>query len=198
MIKRLTDIFLSSILLVLFSPVMIITAVLVLINFGSPIFFKQIRPGLKEKPFSMYKFRTMSIAFDKQGNLLPDNDRLTKFGIALRSSSIDELPALINVFRGHMSLVGPRPLLIEYLPLYNEHQARRHLVKPGITGWAQVNGRNAISWPEKFDLDVWYVDNQSFTLDLNILLRTVQKVLLRDGITEQGKSTMSKFTGNCK
>ena len=163
---------------------------------GSPVFFRQTRPGLKGKLFEMVKFRTMTDERGPDGQLLPDKDRLTPFGRGLRASSLDELPELWNVLKGEMSLVGPRPLLVEYLPLYTPEQARRHEVRPGITGWAQVNGRNAISWEEKFKLDAWYVDNQSLWLDLKILWLTVKKVLVRDGISAQGDATMPKFTGS--
>jgi len=163
---------------------------------GSPVFFRQTRPGLKGKLFEMVKFRTMTDKTDLNGQLLPDEDRLPPFGRCLRASSLDELPELWNVLKGEMSLVGPRPLLVEYLPLYTPEQARRHDVRPGITGWAQVNGRNAISWEEKFKLDVWYVDNQSLWLDLKILWLTIKKVLVRDGISAQGDATMPKFTGS--
>lgn len=163
---------------------------------GSPVFFQQIRPGLDETPFKMIKFRTMLDEVDDSGQPLPDKIRLTKFGKWLRSTSLDELPELWNVLKGDMSLVGPRPLLMEYLPLYSEEQARRHLVKPGITGLAQVNGRNAINWDEKFKLDVWYVDHQSFWLDLKILFLTVKNVIVRAGINQDGEATMSKFTNN--
>ena len=196
MIKRLFDIVVAFISLILLLPIIVVTAVLVMFNLGNPILFKQLRPGYLGCSFNIYKFRTMNNAKDANENTLPDNKRLTKFGAFLRSTSLDELPALINVLKGEMSLVGPRPLLIEYLPLYSQEQARRHEVKPGITGWAQVNGRNAISWQEKFDLDVWYVEHQSFWLDLKILLMTVKKVIVRDGISGGGEVTMSKFTGN--
>jgi lipopolysaccharide/colanic/teichoic acid biosynthesis glycosyltransferase len=163
---------------------------------GSPILFKQVRPGLNGQHFTMYKFRSMTDERDLNGDLLPDSDRLTHFGTKLRSTSLDELPGLWSVLKGDLSLVGPRPLLVDYLPLYDSEQARRHIVKPGITGWAQVNGRNAISWEEKFKLDVWYVDNQSLWLDIKILWLTVRKVLVRDGISADGEATMIKFTGN--
>lgn len=162
---------------------------------GSPVFFRQVRPGMRGQPFSMVKFRSMTDARDSHGELLPDAARLTSFGKFLRASSLDELPELWNVLRGDMSLVGPRPLLMEYLPLYSAQQARRHEVRPGITGWAQVNGRNALSWEEKFKLDVWYVDNRTMWLDLKILFLTVRKVLVRDGISAAGEATMSRFTG---
>jgi len=177
-------------------PMLIVVAVLIKVKVGSPIFFRQQRPGLKGKVFEMIKFRTMTDKCDEKGNLLEDSLRLTKCGHFLRSSSLDELPGLWNVFKGEMSLVGPRPLLVEYLPLYSCEQARRHNVRPGITGWAQVNGRNAISWEDKFKLDVWYVDNQSFWLDLKILLLTVKKVFVKEGISAEGEVTMSKFTGS--
>jgi lipopolysaccharide/colanic/teichoic acid biosynthesis glycosyltransferase len=196
MIKRLFDIFISVFIFIALLPVILVVAILVLVNMGWPIVFIQLRPGKDGKPFKIYKFRSMTHQQDKVGTLLPDAQRLTNFGRILRSTSLDELPALWNVIKGEMSLVGPRPLLMEYLPLYNEKQSRRHDVKPGITGWAQVNGRNAISWQEKFDLDVWYVENQSFWLDLKILLMTVKKVIVRDGISGSGEVTMSKFTGN--
>ena len=163
---------------------------------GSPILFKQLRPGFKEKPFIIFKFRTMRNAINSDGSQLPDNQRLDSFGKFLRSTSLDELPALWNVYKGDMSLVGPRPLLMEYLPLYSLRQARRHNVKPGITGWAQINGRNSISWNEKLDMDVWYVDNKSFLLDLKILFLTLFKVIKRDGINKNGYITTDKFKGN--
>jgi len=165
-------------------------------NLGKPVLFRQKRPGLKGNIFEMLKFRSMRDAVDGEGNALPDSERLTPFGKKLRSSSLDELPGLWNVLKGDMSLVGPRPLLVEYLPLYSVEQARRHDVRPGITGWAQVNGRNAISWEEKFKLDIWYVDNQSFWLDIKILFLTVKKVFVRDGISAEGEVTMHKFTGS--
>ncbi|MGP4953541.1 sugar transferase, partial [Psychrobacter sp. T6-1] len=163
---------------------------------GSPVLFRQTRPGLYGKPFKMIKFRTMKEAIDAKGNPLPDEARLTSFGHMLRNMSLDELPELWNVIKGDMSLVGPRPLLMEYIPLYNDEQLRRHHVRPGITGYAQINGRNAISWDEKFALDIWYVDNRSFWLDMKILFKTVKKVILKDGINADGEATMSKFTGN--
>lgn len=178
------------------SPALIITYLLVKKKLGSPVLFSQKRPGLHGQTFRMFKFRTMTNEIDEQGNLLPDSNRLTPFGKLLRTTSLDELPALWNVIKGDLSLVGPRPLLIEYLPLYSKEQARRHNVKPGITGWAQINGRNAISWETKFKLDVWYVDNQSFWLDIKILFLTVKKVFIREGINAEGQTTMSKFTGN--
>lgn len=196
MLKRLIDITASSAALVALSPVLAVTAYKVKKDLGSPVLFKQTRPGLNGKPFEMIKFRTMKDAADKDGNLLPDSERLTPFGQKLRSTSIDELPELWNVLKGDMSLVGPRPLLMEYLPLYNSEQARRHNVRPGVTGYAQVNGRNAISWEQKFALDTWYVDNQSLWLDFKILAKTVKQVLIKDGISAEGEATMSKFTGS--
>lgn len=196
MLKRLIDITASGAALVVLSPVLAVIAYKIKKNLGSPILFKQTRPGLNGKPFEMIKFRTMKDATDKNGNLLPDSDRLTPFGQKLRSTSLDELPELWNVLKGDMSLVGPRPLLMEYLPLYNREQARRHNVRPGVTGYAQVNGRNAISWEQKFALDTWYVDNQSLWLDIKILTKTVKQVLIKDGISAVGEATMSKFTGS--
>jgi lipopolysaccharide/colanic/teichoic acid biosynthesis glycosyltransferase len=196
MIKRCFDLAASSVALLSLFPVILATAILVRIKLGSPVFFRQTRPGRNGKPFQMIKFRTMLDAVDTQGKPLPDSERMTSFGQFLRSSSLDELPELWNVLKGDMSLVGPRPLLMEYLPLYSEDQYRRHEVRPGVTGWAQVNGRNAISWEDKFKLDVWYVDNRSLWLDLKILFLTVKKVLVRDGISGEGEVTMSKFNGN--
>lgn len=181
--------------LIFLSPILMVLAVLVRRKLGSPVFFRQQRPGLNGKIFTMYKFRTMTDKRDGEGNLLPDEDRLPSFGRFLRSTSLDELPELINVLKGDMSLVGPRPLLVQYLPRYSDFQARRHEVRPGITGWAQVNGRNAISWEEKFSLDVWYVDNASFILDLKILWMTVLKIMKREGISQEGQATMSEFSG---
>lgn len=195
-IKRLFDITAATTALVALSPVYAITAYKVKKNLGSPVLFKQTRPGLNGKPFEMIKFRTMKDATDKDGNLLPDSERLTPFGQKLRSTSIDELPELWNVLKGDMSLVGPRPLLMQYLPLYNEEQARRHNVRPGITGYAQVNGRNSISWEQKFALDTWYVDNQSLWLDFKILAKTVKQVLIKDGISGEGEATVEYFKGN--
>lgn len=195
---RFVDLFVSIIGLLLLSPVLLVLALLVAVQMGMPIFFRQQRPGLGGKPFYMIKFRTMRDAFDADGRPLPDAQRMTRLGSFLRSTSLDELPGLWNVLKGEMSLVGPRPLLMEYLPLYTQEQARRHEVRPGVTGWAQVNGRNAISWEEKFKLDVWYVDNQSFWLDIKILLLTIKKVFVRDGISAQGEVTMSKFRGSLK
>ena len=196
MTKRLFDLTATSLGLLLIWPLIVMLALLVRIKFGSPILFRQQRPGIHSKPFMMYKLRTMTDERDATGNLLPDADRLTAFGNFLRSSSLDELPELINVLKGDMSMVGPRPLLMEYLPLYSQEQNRRHEVRPGITGWAQVNGRNALSWDEKFKLDVWYVDHQSLWLDIRILWMTVEKVFKRDGISQDGQATMSKFTGS--
>lgn len=193
--KRLFDFIVALCALLTLLPVIIIVAVLIRFKLGSPILFTQDRPGLNSKIFKMMKFRTMLDGKDKYGNLLPDNERMTKFGAFLRSTSLDELPGLFNVLKGDMSLVGPRPLLVQYLPLYSTEQARRHNVRPGITGWAQVNGRNAISWEQKFKLDVWYVDNQSFLLDLKILLLTVKKVFVREGISADGHVTIEPFKG---
>ena len=198
MLKRLFDILFSAIGLIILSPLMLIAALLLIANLGYPIFFSQVRPGFKATPFKIYKFRTMKSLLNENGEQLADSERLTRVGLLLRSTSIDELPELWNVLIGDMSLVGPRPLLVEYLPLYSKGQARRHEVRPGITGWAQVNGRNALSWSDRFKLDVWYVDNQSFLLDLKILLMTVKKVWIREGISEKGQATMTKFTGNAK
>ena len=195
MLKRLLDIVIASSALVLLSPVYAFVAYKVRKNLGSPVLFRQVRPGLNGKPFEMIKFRSMKDAVDAQGNPLPDRERLTPFGQMLRSSSLDEMPELWNVIKGEMSLVGPRPLLMEYLPLYNEQQAKRHNVRPGITGYAQVNGRNAISWEKKFELDTWYVENRSLWLDFKIMLKTVQKVLSKDDISAEGEATISKFTG---
>ena len=198
MIKRLFDILFSALVLILLSPLIAITAIFVIIDLGFPIFFTQIRPGYKGNLFKIYKFRSMKDIENRKGMQIPDIRRLTTFGLFIRSTSIDEIPSLWNVFIGDMSLVGPRPLLVEYLPLYNKEQARRHDLKPGITGWAQINGRNALSWREKFELDVWYVDNHTFFLDLKILLMTIKKVLFREGIAGKGQVTMSKFTGHTK
>lgn len=195
MIKRLLDITVSGTALLALSPLLAMTAYKVKKNLGSPILFKQTRPGLNGKPFDMIKFRTMKDATDRDGSLLPDSERLTPFGHKLRSTSLDELPELWNVLKGDMSLVGPRPLLMDYLPLYNNEQARRHDVRPGITGYAQVNGRNAISWEQKFVLDTWYVDNQSLWLDIKILAKTVKQVLIKDGINTKEGAVMPIFTG---
>lgn len=196
MLKRLFDIVASFTGLLILSPILFVLVLVVKLKHGSPIFFKQTRPGKGGEPFRFYKFRTMTNEMDEEGNLLPDADRLINFGSFLRKTSLDELPSLFNVIKGDMSLVGPRPLLMQYLPLYNEFQNRRHEVKPGITGWAQINGRNALSWPKKFELDVWYVDNQSFWLDLKILFLTVYKVFKREGISAEGEATMKPFRGN--
>lgn len=196
MLKRLLDIIIASIALILLSPLYFYVAHKVKKNLGSPVLFRQIRPGLHGKPFEMIKFRSMKDAVDAQGNPLPDSERLTPFGKMLRSSSLDEMPELWNVIKGDMSIVGPRPLLMEYLPLYNQEQAKRHLVRPGMTGHAQVNGRNAISWEEKFKLDTWYVENQSVWLDFKIMLKTVKKVLAKDDINAEGEATAAPFRGN--
>ena len=195
-IKKIFDLLLIFLSLPLILPIYLLTMLLVLTQLNFPILFRQPRTGLNGKIFNIYKFKTMTDDRDKDGILLPDALRLTKFGKFLRSTSLDELPSLWNVLKSDMSLVGPRPLLLEYLPLYSTQQARRHEVKPGITGWAQVNGRNAITWGEKFDLDVWYVDNQSIWLDIKILWLTVKKVIMRDGINQVGQSTMESFKGN--
>jgi len=195
MLKRAFDIVCSTLALLLLWPVLLILCVLVRIKLGSPVFFRQQRPGLHGKPFMMIKFRTMLDACDGQGNPLPDDVRLTRFGRMLRATSLDELPELWNVLKGDMSLVGPRPLLMDYLPLYSPEQARRHEVRPGITGWAQINGRNALSWPDKFALDVWYVDHRTLLLDIRILLLTVKKVFVREGISAEGHATTTRFTG---
>ncbi len=195
MIKRLFDIVASALGLLLLSIVIAVVAWKIRRKLGSPVLFRQVRPGLDGKPFEMIKFRTMRDAVDAQGNSLPDAERMTPFGSFLRASSLDELPELWNVLKGDMSLVGPRPLLMEYLPLYSPEQYRRHEVRPGVTGWAQINGRNALSWEEKFNLDVWYVDNRSLWLDLKILFLTIKKVVVRDGISAEGEVTMPKFTG---
>jgi len=194
--KRLFDIVVSMISIVLLIPLFGILYIFIWINLGTPVLFSQSRPGLYGKQFVMYKFRTMRDAVDENGLSLPDEIRLTNFGKFLRSTSLDELPELWNVLKGEMSLVGPRPLLMEYLPLYSVEQARRHEVLPGITGWAQVNGRNSLSWDEKFELDLWYVDNQSFYLDIKILFLTLKKIFIREGISAEGVATMNKFTGN--
>ncbi|WDE99146.1 sugar transferase [Lentisphaera profundi] len=194
--KRFFDIVISSLCVFIFAPLLLVLSIFIRINLGAPIFFVQKRPGLNGKIFKMFKFRTMLDSVDKHGEPLPDAQRLTPFGSFLRKASLDELPGLFNVLKGDMSLVGPRPLLIEYLPLYSSQQARRHNVKPGITGWAQVNGRNAISWEEKFNLDVWYVENQSFWLDIKILFMTVGKVIKKSDISSASSVTMEKFTGD--
>ena len=196
LVKRLLDILITIPALIILSPILILISILVAIIHGSPILFRQERPGYKGKIFTIYKFRTMRDALDESGKPLPDHKRLTKFGRFIRSLSLDELPELINVLKGEMSLVGPRPLLPAYLPLYNTEQARRHDVLPGITGWAQVHGRNVLSWQEKFELDVWYVDNQSIWLDIKIIGLTLLKVLKREGISQPGQATAELFQGN--
>ncbi len=194
--KRLADIFFACVALGLCWPLLVFIALCIRRKLGAPVFFRQTRPGLRGQPFKIIKFRTMRNATDARGNSLPDAERMTSFGSFLRATSLDELPELFNVLRGEMSLVGPRPLLMEYLPLYSAEQARRHEVRPGMTGWAQVNGRNALSWEEKFSMDVWYVDNRSFWLDLKILFLTIAKVLAREGISARGEATMPRFTGS--
>jgi lipopolysaccharide/colanic/teichoic acid biosynthesis glycosyltransferase len=194
--KRVFDIFLTILIVPLVLPLFIFLALLVLIFLGKPIFFRQKRPGFQEKIFTMYKFRTMLESKDIEGIILPDGERLTKFGLFLRKTSLDEIPELINILKGEMSWVGPRPLLIEYLPLYSEEQRRRHAVLPGITGWAQINGRNDLSWQEKFTLDVWYVDHWSCLLDIKIILSTIWKVLKQEGINQPGQVTSELFKGN--
>ena len=195
-IKRVLDLILSLMALIILMPLMIIIAILVRIKLGSPVIFKQERPGKNEKIFTLYKFRTMTDEKDEDGNLLPDEKRLTKFGKILRSTSLDELPELFNILKGDMSIVGPRPLLKEYLPLYNEEQKHRHDVRPGLTGLAQISGRNSISWEEKFDDDIKYVNEVTFINDLRIILKTVVKVFKREGISQEGNATMGKFKGN--
>jgi sugar transferase EpsL len=196
--KRLFDLVLAVFGVLTLAPLILLLIVVGRFKLGSPIFFTQIRPGLRGQPFRMLKFRTMTDQKDSQGVLLPDEQRLTQYGCFLRSTSLDELPELFNVLRGDMSLVGPRPLLIEYLPLYTQEQARRHTLRPGITGWAQVNGRNNLSWEEKFALDVWYVDHQSFWLDLKILCVTMMKVVRSEGINQAGQATMERFSGKVR
>ncbi len=193
--KRPIDIVVSLAGIVIFSPVLAVLAILVAKKLGRPVLFRQPRPGLRGEVFELTKFRTMTGERDENGELLPDADRLTPFGRWLRSTSLDELPTLFNVLRGEMSLVGPRPLLVEYLPRYSQKHARRHEVRPGFTGWAQVKGRNALSWPDRFDLDVWYVDHRSFWLDLKIMLMTIFTVLKREGVSAENHATMPKFTG---
>lgn len=195
-VKRIFDIVLALIALILLAPVLAFVAWQIRLKLGSPVLFRQVRPGLRGQPFKMFKFRTMRDAVDADGIPLPDSERMSPFGNFLRSASLDELPELWNVLKGDMSLVGPRPLLMEYLPLYSPEQARRHEVRPGVTGWAQINGRNALSWDEKFKLDVWYVDHQSLWLDLKILLLTVKKVFVREGISAAGEATMPRFMGS--
>jgi len=194
-LKRFFDVMMSLVLIIAFFPIFVLLVLVIRFKLGAPVLYKQVRPGLNGKPFEMVKFRSMSNTKDADGNALPDEQRLSSFGKFLRSTSLDELPELWNIFRGDMSFVGPRPLLMEYLPLYSPEQLRRHDVRPGITGWAQVNGRNSISWPERFKLDLWYVDNQSVLHDVRILLKTVYKVLSREGISADGQATMQKFTG---
>lgn len=194
--KRLVDIIIAAVAFMLLSPIMLVAALAIRARMGAPVLFAQQRPGQGERPFLMVKFRTMLDAQDAEGHMLSDADRLTALGRFLRSTSIDELPGLWNVLKGDMSLVGPRPLLMSYLPLYNAKQARRHEVRPGITGWAQVNGRNALSWEQKFNLDVWYVDNHSLWLDFKILFLSLRKVLVRDGISAEGEATMTAFKGS--
>lgn len=198
MLKRLLDIIIASTALILLAPLYAFVAYKVKKNLGSPVLFRQVRPGLHGKPFEMIKFRTMKDAVDANGEPLPDSERLTAFGKMLRSTSLDEMPELWNVIKGDMSIVGPRPLLTEYLPLYNEEQAKRHNVRPGMTGHAQVNGRNAIGWEEKFKLDTWYVEHQSTLLDFKIMFKTVHKVLAKDDISAEGEATMTRFTGTEK
>lgn len=194
--KRFFDFILSLIAIIMLSPVYLIVIVLVRIKLGSPVFFTQKRPGKDEKIFKIYKFRTMTNEVDENGNLLPDDKRLTKFGKLLRSTSLDELPELFNILKGDMSIVGPRPLLVRYLPLYNEYQKHRHDARPGFTGWAQCNGRNSISWEEKFDLDVYYVNHITFLLDVKIIFKTVKTVLCREGISSEASATMEEFRGS--
>ncbi|MEZ9768957.1 sugar transferase [Vibrio breoganii] len=198
MVKRLIDIVGASLILIIFSPLLVFIAYKIRIKLGSPVFFRQVRAGRDGAPFHMVKFRSMRDALDSNGQSLPDEERITPFGQKLRSTSIDELPELWNVLRGEMSLIGPRPLLMEYLPLYSKNQARRHEVRPGITGWAQVNGRNSISWSEKFKLDVWYVDNRSLLLDVKVIFLTLKKVFLKEDISADGHATMPEFKGNEK
>lgn len=194
-IKRFFDIVSSLIAIIVLSPVLVITSILVRTKLGSPVLFKQERPGKDEKIFTLMKFRTMTDERDENGELLPDEVRLTKFGKFLRSTSIDELPELFNILKGDMSVIGPRPLLVEYIPRYNEHQHRRHEVRPGLSGWAQVNGRNTVSWEDKFDMDVHYVDNYSFAMDVKILFMTVLNVLKKEGISSETSATMEVFMG---
>jgi lipopolysaccharide/colanic/teichoic acid biosynthesis glycosyltransferase len=194
--KRLVDLAGASVGLLVLAPVLLLLAITIRLQMGSPVLFRQVRPGLHGRLFEMVKFRTMRDAIDRYGNPLPDAERLTALGSFLRSSSLDELPELWNVLKGEMSLVGPRPLLPEYLPLYSAKQARRHEVRPGVTGWAQIKGRNALSWEQKFAFDVWYIDNRSLWLDIKIILLTARKVIARDGISAAGEATMSKFSGS--
>lgn len=194
--KRIFDIVLAFLGLLALFPIFAVLSIVIRVKLGGPVFFTQVRPGLAGKPFKMFKFRTMMEAVDKSGAPLPDNQRMTEFGRVLRSTSLDELPELWNVLKGEMSLVGPRPLLMQYLPLYSVEQNRRHEVRPGVTGWAQVNGRNSVSWDERFKLDTWYVDNQSLLLDVKIICLTVKKVVVREGISQIGNATMEPFTGS--
>ena len=198
MLKRLLDIIVAGMALILLSPLYAFVVYKVKKNLGSPVLFRQVRPGLHGKPFEMIKFRSMKDAVDAQGKPLPDSERLTPFGKMLRSSSLDEMPELWNVIKGDMSIVGPRPLLMEYLPLYNQEQAKRHLVRPGMTGHAQVNGRNAISWEEKFKLDTWYAENHSIWLDFKIMLKTIKVVFIRENVNDESGHSMPKFKGNGK
>lgn len=198
MLKRLLDIIIASVALILLSPLYVFVAYKVKKNLGSPVLFRQVRPGLHGKPFEMIKFRTMKDAVDEQGNPLPDSERLTPFGQMLRSTSLDEMPELWNVIKGDMSIVGPRPLLMEYLPLYNSEQAKRNIVRPGMTGHAQVNGRNAISWEEKFTMDTWYAENHSIWLDFKIMLKTIKVVFIRENVNDESGHSMPKFKGNGK
>ena len=198
MLKRIFDLVISIILLLILSPIIFITALSIFSKIGTQVIFTQERPGLKGKPFNVYKFRSMTDERDQNGELLPDDIRLTSFGKVIRKLSLDELPQLWNVLKGDMSFVGPRPLLMEYMNLYNETQLKRHDVRPGITGWAQVNGRNTITWEKKFEFDVWYVENQSFWLDMKIMLMTVMKVFKSEGISQDGQATMTKFQGTSK
>lgn len=198
MLKRFLDIIIASTALLVLSPLYVYVAYKVRKNLGSPVIFRQVRPGLNGEPFEMIKFRTMTDERDEKGNLLPNDQRLPKFGKMLRATSLDEMPELWNVIKGDMSIVGPRPLLMDYLPLYNEEQAKRHKVRPGMTGYAQVNGRNAISWEKKFELDTWYVENQSIWLDFKIMFQTVKKVLVKEGINQSEEVTMTRFLGNKK
>ena len=191
--KRLFDLLVAGALLIVLSPILVVIGFMVRVVIGSPVLFHQIRPGLGGKPFTIYKFRTMTNEHDKNGDTLPDADRMTALGRILRNTSLDELPELLNVVIGDMSLVGPRPLLMQYLERYTAEQARRHEVKPGITGWAQINGRNSLTWPEKFDLDIWYVDNQSLWLDFKIIAQTILKIIKREGINQPGQATAEEF-----
>lgn len=194
--KRLFDVMVSLLCLVLLLPILLLIVLAIRFNIGSPVFFRQKRPGINGQPFEMIKFRTMKDIYDSNGDPLPDSERITTFGSKLRNSSLDELPELWNVLKGDMSLVGPRPLLMQYLPLYSRAQMRRHECRPGVTGWAQVNGRNSLSWGEKFNLDVWYVDNRSLWLDIKILFLTVKKVFIKEGISADGHVTIEPFKGN--